>query len=203
MTDQPVPAAQEPESAEALFDTEPSPQPQDPAPASLPPPSIADDVERPVDPRYVDLQKVIGWIVTSVMSAGWLLGSGILFLVSDLPVWANALLAALSALVIAALAWMSQVWPAIEHRHMAYRVNERGIEIRRGVWWRSVVSVPRSRVQHTDVSQGPIERGFGLATLKIYTAGTEHAEVSLAGLDHATALVIRDHLVSGGQDDAV
>ena len=203
MTDQPAPT-RETESAEALFDTEPSPQPPpEPSPASLQPPSIADDVERPVDPRYVDLQKTIGWIVTSVMSAGWLIGCAILFLVSDLPTWANALLAVMSAVSVAGLSWVGQTWPAIEHRHMSYRVNERGIEIRHGVWWRSVVSVPRSRVQHTDVSQGPIVRGFGLATLKIYTAGTEHVEVSLAGLDHATALRIRDHLVSGGQDDAV
>ena len=69
--------------------------------------------------------------------------------------------------------------------------------------WRSVSSVPRSRVQHTDVSQGPIERLFELSTLIIYTAGTEHASISLSGLPRATALEIRDHLIEGGQDDAV
>jgi hypothetical protein len=69
--------------------------------------------------------------------------------------------------------------------------------------WRSVVNVARSRIQHTDVSQGPLERRFGLAGLLIYTAGTDHAEVQLRGLDHATALRIRDHLLAGGGDDAV
>ena len=58
--------------------------------------------------------------------------------------------------------------------------------------WRKVINVPRSRVQHTDVSQGPLERGHGLGTLVIYTAGTDHARVDLPGLDHATALRIRD-----------
>jgi membrane protein YdbS with pleckstrin-like domain len=57
-------------------------------------------------------------------------------------------------------------------------VDARGLEIRRGVFWRSVVNVPRSRVQHTDVSQGPLERSYGLGTLIVYTAGTDHAQVN-------------------------
>ena len=63
--------------------------------------------------------------------------------------------------------------------------------------------MPRSRVQHTDVSQGPLERGYGLGTLVIYTAGTDHAKVDLHGLDHATALAIRDHLLPREGGDAV
>ena len=70
--------------------------------------------------------------------------------------------------------------------------------------WRSICSVPRSRVQHTDVAQGPIERTYDLATLIIYTAGPQHASISLDGLSHETALLIRDHLIAGGEtDDAV
>jgi membrane protein YdbS with pleckstrin-like domain len=71
------------------------------------------------------------------------------------------------------------------------------------VVWRRVINVPRSRVQHTDVSQGPIERGSDLGTLVIFTAGTHYARVHLSGLTHATALRIRDHLLPGGSDDAV
>jgi membrane protein YdbS with pleckstrin-like domain len=58
-------------------------------------------------------------------------------------------------------------------------------------------------VQHTDVSQGPLERTYGLGTLAIFTAGTDHAQVSLHGLDHGTALRIRDHLLPGESTDAV
>ena len=63
--------------------------------------------------------------------------------------------------------------------------------------------MPRSRVQHTDVSQGPLERKLGLGTLVIYTAGTDHARVALSGLDHSTALDIREHLLPGRTGDAV
>jgi len=58
-------------------------------------------------------------------------------------------------------------------------------------------------VQHTDVSQGPAERSYGLGTLSVFTAGTDHARVGLSGLDHATALAIRDHLLPREGADAV
>ena len=69
--------------------------------------------------------------------------------------------------------------------------------------WRSVTHVPRSRVQHTDVSQGPLERRYGLGTLVVYTAGTDHARVSLPGLAWETALALRDELRLDRSDDDV
>ena len=71
------------------------------------------------------------------------------------------------------------------------------------MFWREVVNVPRSRVQHTDVSQGPLERRYGLGTLVVYTAGTDHAKVTLGGLDHGVALGIREHLMPERGTDAV
>lgn len=167
-------------------------------PPSVPP--IADGVERRLDPRVVQLDRIVGWIVTAAVALGSLVGLLILFLVADGSIWLGALLGLGWIVLTAGLAWFSYRWPEVEHRHASYRVDERGIEIRKGVLWRKVVNVPRSRVQHTDVSQGPIERGFGLGTLVIYTAGTEHARVDLAGLEHGTALRIRDFLLPDHDD---
>jgi uncharacterized protein len=63
--------------------------------------------------------------------------------------------------------------------------------------------VPRSRVQHTDVSQGPLERKHGLGRLVIFTAGTQHSRVELPGLAHHTALDIRDRLLPRQTADVV
>ena len=84
-----------------------------------------------------------------------------------------------------------------------HRLDGQGIEIARGVICRSIVHVPVSRVQHTDVSQGPLQRRYGLGTLTIYTAGTEYARVNLHGLAHARALAIRDLLLPRRSDDGV
>ena len=166
-------------------------------------PSIADGVERSLDPRVITLDRIVWWIATAVISSIDLVSILVFLLVADnLPGWAKIGVALLWVAVTLTLALLSHRWPPLEHRHASYRVDEQGIEIRKGVYWRHVIRVPRSRVQHTDVSQGPLERSHGLSTLVIYTAGTQHARVDLAGLDHATALRIRDHLLPADASDA-
>jgi membrane protein YdbS with pleckstrin-like domain len=121
----------------------------------------------------------------------------------DMPGWLRGFLPLLWLVATSLLAWHAHRWPVLEYRHTSYRVDALGIEIRRGVYWRVVIHVPRSRVQHTDVSQGPVERRYGLATLVIYTAGTVYARVALAGLEHAVALRLRDLLQPSADTDAV
>jgi membrane protein YdbS with pleckstrin-like domain len=164
---------------------------------------IADGIEHHLDPRAVVVQRISGWLTAGPILAGLYLAILLLLLLAPLPGWARALLVLGGAAVTVLLAWLVHHRPVIAHRHASYKVDGRGIEIRRGVLWRTVIHVPISRVQHTDVSQGPLERSHGLATLILYTAGTSHARVDLHGLDRATALRIRDHFVSGEGDDAV
>ena len=94
-------------------------------------------------------------------------------------------------------------WPPIEYRHRGYQISENGLQIRKGVWWRAIIDVPRSRVQHTDVTQGPVQRRFGLGTLVVHTAGTMSATVQLEGLGHETALALRDRLTGADDDESV
>jgi membrane protein YdbS with pleckstrin-like domain len=117
--------------------------------------------------------------------------------------WLRIPLFALWALVTAALAVFSQRWPAVAYRHFFYRVDQRGIEIKQGVLWRTVTTVPRSRVQHIDVSQGPFERRLDLGTVTIHTAGTQDATVSLPGLEYGLALALREHLLPKREHDVV
>ena len=159
--------------------------------------------ENRLDPRLVSLQRTVGWITWACVSLPLFSLAVVLTLAGPgtpggaAPVWILVLL------VSGALAFAAQAWPPMAYRRASYAIDDSGIEIRRGVLWRRVVNVARSRVQHTDVAQGPLERRYGLATLLIYTAGTLHAQVDLFGLDHATALRIRDHLLPGTADDAV
>lgn len=184
---------------------DPLPEPSPVVPLEPPAPtmpSIADGVERSLDPRAISLDQMVGWMITGALSLGLLIAQIILFL-AEAPASIRTFLGLLWLGGMILLGWLSYRWPQIEHRHASYKVDPQGIEIRKGVVWRRVINVPRSRVQHTDVSQGPMERNRGLGTLVIYTAGTDHARVDLAGLDHATALRIREHLVAGEGADAV
>lgn len=168
------------------------------------PPAIADGVLHPLDPRHLRMRRIVSVIAHVLLVLALLGGLGIVFAAAPLQGWAKGALGVIWIGTALFFLWLSWRWPAVEHRHSAYKVDDRGIEIRRGVVWRQVIHVPLSRVQHTDVSQGPLERTHGLGTLVIYTAGTDHAKVDLRGLSHQTALAIRDHLLSGsGGGDAV
>jgi hypothetical protein len=175
-----------------------------PAAASAPPPaSIADGSLRKLDPRHLVLRRIAGWIVTAAFSAVLFIAVPIVAFSAKVPLWGAGLMLLGWGASTGIVALLGQYWPIVEHRATSYLVNEIGIEIHRGVVWRRIINVSRSRIQHTDVSQGPLERRFGLGTLVIHTAGTDHSRVDLSGLDHGAALAIRDHLVLGGEDDAV
>jgi hypothetical protein len=192
----------EPDARDAALDALPHAEaPARPEPGAAA--GIDDGRLRPRDPRALALERVAwriawAWVSAPAFAAAALVG----FALRPAP-WISLLLWAGASALALGFAWLAHVWPRAVHRHAAYRVTRDGIEIHGGVVWRSIVSVPRSRVQHTDVAQGPLQRRYGLATLLIYTAGTEHAEVDLGGLDRATALRIRDHLLQGRSDDAV
>jgi membrane protein YdbS with pleckstrin-like domain len=164
---------------------------------------LADGIERQLDPQFVPFQRAIGLIVSASISAGLLIGLLVVWVTARMPPWLIVLLPFAWLAVTCGLAWFCYRWPVVEHRHTSYTLDEEGIEIRSGVVWRTVVSVPRSRVQHIDVSQGPLERSYGLGRLIVYTAGTDHSRVELGGLNHAVAFSLRNHLLPKGSDDAV
>lgn len=181
-----------------------SPPPGPSSSPGIPPAAVADGEFHHVDPRSISVDRIVGWITAAIVSVSGLFAVLVVLVTMRMPVWVLVPLVAVWLLVVALFAWLAHQWPEISHRYTSYRIDGLGIEIRRGVVWRTIVSVPRSRVQHTDVSQGPLERSHGLGTLVIYTAGTNHARVGLGGLAYERALALRDYLVAGeGADDAV
>ncbi len=78
-----------------------------------------------------------------------------------------------------------------------------GLLLKRGVVWQSETFIPRPRIQHTDVNEGPIARHFGIATLKIFTAGTHVTDLEVEGLPKESALALRDRLLGRDGHDAL
>lgn len=102
------------------------------------------------------------------------------------------------ALVVMGGAFWMWRWPPLSYRYLRFGVDDTGIAIESGVIWRSRVALPRVRIQHTDVSQGPLERRYGIGTLKLYTAGSRHTRIELPGLNHDEAIALRDALLAEG-----
>ena len=77
-------------------------------------------------------------------------------------------------------------------RRWGYAFTDRELHVAHGWFTQRHTIVPVSRVQHIDVSQGPLERGAGVATLSLHTAGTERNLVILPGISRQRAEEIRD-----------
>jgi membrane protein YdbS with pleckstrin-like domain len=93
--------------------------------------------------------------------------------------------------------------PGRRYRAWGYRIDAEELHIAQGVWSRIETVVPLARVQHIDVSQGPIERHFGVCRLVLHTAGTMHSRVVLPGLGRETAEAIRDEVRARIRQDAL
>ena len=99
--------------------------------------------------------------------------------------------------------WLFFWHPARRFRAWGYRIDDKVLLIRSGIWFRVIQLLPLSRLQHVDLHSGPLERRFGLASLVLYTAGTHEASLVIPGLDAQQAARLRDRLVAAGGDDAV
>lgn len=148
-----------------------------------------------LDPRKIDVDRIAGVMWTAFLSFWWLFAAAIVGLFSDAPAWAGIGLAVLWLPFTVGVGLFSYRWPVIVYRHARYRIDDQLIEIETGVLWRAAIAVPRSRVQHLDVTQGPLQRRYGLGILSIFTAGTEHSQVALPGLAYETAQSLRDRLL--------
>jgi hypothetical protein len=163
-------------------------------------PPLDDGREHRLDPASITVKRLVGaiWTAALVLPAALSLSVALL-LGQDYARWLLPALAAAAALLVAWIAW----WPAASWRHAGWALDERGLTVRGGVVWRQVTLVPRNRVQHLDVVEGPLARAFGLATLVIHTAGTQHAIVPVRGLAREEAARLRDELGGSDGDDAV
>lgn len=144
--------------------------------------------DRQVDPAAIPVWRV----EAAAMAVFAAVGSAMPFIAARS--WRLALGIAVSVAIIGLIvAWL---WPRARYRHLSYAVDEFGLTIRDGVLWRAYTALPRVRIQHSDVSQGPLQRRFGIATLKLYTAGSRFTKVELEGLRHEEALALRDSLLA-------
>ena len=77
---------------------------------------------------------------------------------------------------------------------MAYALRERDILFKKGWIFRKTTIVPFERIQHCEVNRGPIDRYFGLASLKVFTAGGSASDLSIPGLTEARAHQLKDFI---------
>ena len=119
-----------------------------------------------------------------------------------IPSWiANStagICATASVIVLAAVSWV-----VLRGRYRSWGYQERADDliVRRGLLFRQVSVVPYGRMQFIDVSAGPIDRLFGLATIQLHTAAAA-TDARIPGLPQAEAERLRDRLAQLGEAHA-
>jgi uncharacterized protein len=146
----------------------------------------------PVSPRLAGLRRVSAAI-----------GLGLLGLVVALPLgllagWVYVVLEVVVLVAAYGLAW---VLIGRNQRSWKYAEREDELLVTHGVMFRELVVVPYGRMQFVDVTAGPLERSFGLATVELHTA-TPATDAKIPGLTPDEAARLRDRLSALGQAQA-
>ena len=112
--------------------------------------------------------------------------------------WENTLIfAALLACVIVLVNW-------IAFRRFRYGVGAHDVVIESGLFTRTRRSIPFDRIQDVDIEQGPLQRLFGLAKVRIETGGSAADEGLIDSVTLAEADAVRAAVRAGkGQGVAV
>lgn len=112
-----------------------------------------------------------------------------------LTLWLHQMWALIPGGIVAVLMlWSIAITPR-QARSYGYMLRADDLVFRRGILWQRVVAVPYGRMQLVDITHGPLDRGFGIAQLKLVTAAASTG-VTIPGLTQAAAEQLRDTLIA-------
>jgi membrane protein YdbS with pleckstrin-like domain len=111
---------------------------------------------------------------------------------------AVGILLAVAAAIVLVLAWM-----AIGRNLRSWGYAERAddLVVTHGALFKRLTVVPYGRMQLVDVEAGPIERSFGLVSVKLHTAAAT-TDAKVCGLVPSVAAALRDRLTQLGEAHA-
>lgn len=157
-------------------------------------PKLAETPFKPLPLAYATQRKAVAGLITLVLAAAASLPWGLAAFEVEVP-------GALKwGALVASAALSGGVWvnAVVGFRYMGYAVRRHDVTFKSGWLFRTRVTVPMSRIQHSEIFRGPLDRWLGLSTLRIYTAGSSGANLSIPGLQDETAQAIRSTLISHG-----
>ena len=151
-------------------------------------PPLLDQPWRPIDPSYRSVLR-ISTLLSSLIP---LAGAGAILLLG--PQHLQLPIKVLLALAVIALLVLLLVWIPRRVKRTEYLLRELDVHKRTGCWWHSTTSAGNNRIQHIEVTQGPLERLYGLSQLVLYTAGGGQSDIRIPGLPTATAHRLKNYL---------
>lgn len=152
-------------------------------------PKVAEVDWQRLDRAYLRVDLIGLWLFRLTVLAVFLAYT---YFVTDFPVYIRWGIAGLWV----ALLLLATLLRYLGFRIKGYAVRQHDLMYRRGLLFRSVTVVPFTRIQHSEVEQGVIERQFGLSSLSVFTAGGSQSDLVVPGLKREDAERIRNFLSS-------
>jgi uncharacterized protein len=109
--------------------------------------------------------------------------------------------AAIAVGAIAAGAALALWFVRNRFRSWSYQERDEDLIVERGVLIRRLSVVPYGRMQFVDVTAGPVDRVFRLATVRLHTAAAA-SDARIPGLERDEAARLRDRLAALGEAKA-
>ncbi len=94
----------------------------------------------------------------------------------------------LAGLLLVGLVQLVPFFRRLAYPYLGYQAREHDFSVRYGLINRTVTTIPFKRIQNSVVNQGPLERHFGLSTLRISSAG---GSLSIPGMPFEDASRLR------------
>ena len=149
-----------------------------------------------VSPKYLRV-RLLGWALETVITVA-LTGIPLVLLLTGVwPGYPEWLAWGLPAFFAATLLWRGLLLPR-QVRAIGYAERNEDLLLRRGIFFQRTLVVPYGRMQYVDVAVGPLERAFGLCTLKLHTAAPG-TNAGIAGLPAEEGARLREHLSARGE----
>ena len=149
-------------------------------------PTIENVVFEPLEKDFLKVSRIAFIISGSIVL---LIGVSLFYFIKTIRLPVAIYTAAGIFVLICILGWLLN---NIDFKYSGYALRERDILFRRGWLIRKTRAVPLKRIQQVSVQSGPIERRFGLASISIYTAGSEEADFTINGITEGTAQQIKE-----------
>jgi membrane protein YdbS with pleckstrin-like domain len=149
-------------------------------------PTIGNVVFEPLEKTYLKVSRIVFMISGLIVL---LIGFAVFLFIKETRVPIVIYSCAGAFVVLTLVGWLSN---NISFEHSGYALRERDILFKRGWFIRKTRAVPLKRIQHVSVQSGPIERKFGLASISIYTAGSEEADFTIKGITEPRAQQIKE-----------
>jgi len=83
----------------------------------------------------------------------------------------------------------------ISYYRRGHALRDYDIIYKEGVLFKDTTTISFNRVQHCEVSQGPLDQLFDLFTLKVFTAGGQSSDLEIPGLNEQVAEGLKEFII--------